>query len=454
MKLEPSLETLQAQVELRVLVGPQAGSCLNLSIGDYSLGTSDDCEIILIGPRLEPVHARLSFDGDQISIMPIDGRVCDAQGNEIADAFPLTLGMPVDLGGIWISVDSVDAAWPDPADVLPLPAPPVTPSSPALEVNETASKTVTSGDSLRKRAKITLLISVLSLLTLMLAGIFTVGWLLEQKAQPTAPAFATKPNVPPIPPQQQKINQIIKNLDLAKAVEIKVSDKGGVTVAGYLPDAAIKSQLVQALKNVTPAPTLAIYVDSELLEAAKRVVADKLDPSRIKLHAESVNLGTLKVHGAAQMQSARDNAFDVLKTEVPGLRQIEGSILQSDDLPQQFQERISSAGLTKKLQIVSRQPEFVLRGVMNEDDLRNWESILMAFHNDYGQILPIRATIKLIEKKLPVNVQIIVGGTMPFVITEGGQRVTRGGDVSGHTLITVKDTEVIFDGNEKVKISR
>ena len=43
---------------------------------------------------------------------------------------------------------------------------------------------------------------------------------------------------------------------------------------------------------------------------------------------------------------------------------------------------------------------------------------------------------------------------MPFVITENGQRVTRGGDINGHTLIPIKDTEVIFDGNEKIKISR
>jgi hypothetical protein len=43
---------------------------------------------------------------------------------------------------------------------------------------------------------------------------------------------------------------------------------------------------------------------------------------------------------------------------------------------------------------------------------------------------------------------------MPFVITESGQRVTRGGDINGHTLMTIKDTEVIFDGNEKIKIAR
>jgi type III secretion system YscD/HrpQ family protein len=235
---------------------------------------------------------------------------------------------------------------------------------------------------------------------------------------------------------------------------MKISDKGSISVSGYLPDDTTKKRLIQALDNVSPSPKTELYVDSELLEASKKILADKLDPARAKLKAESVTNGVLKVRGAVSMQTAKENAYEMVKSEVPGLRQIDGVILQADDLPQQFQEKIISAGLVKKLQVVSRQPEFVLRGAMTEEDLRNWETVLTEFNEDYGKILPIRAMIRVIQKKSPFNVQIVVGGNMPFVITESGQRVTRGGDINGHTLMTIKDTEVIFDGNEKVKISR
>ncbi|MBM3337589.1 MAG: hypothetical protein FJY60_07905 [Betaproteobacteria bacterium] len=181
---------------------------------------------------------------------------------------------------------------------------------------------------------------------------------------------------------------------------------------------------------------------------------DKLDPARAKLKAEGVKNGALKLRGAVLTQTAKDSVYEMIRSEVPGLRQIDGVVLQADDLPQQFQEKIVSAGLAKKLQVVSRQPEFVLRGAMTDDDLRSWETLLTEFNEDYGKILPIRVTIRLVPKKSPFNVQIIVSGNMPFVITDSGQRVTRGGDINGHTLITVKDTELIFDGNEKVKISR
>jgi type III secretion system YscD/HrpQ family protein len=454
MKLEPSLDTLQAQVELRVLVGPQAGSSLSLGMGDYSLGTSDECEIILIGSRLEAIHATLSVDGDQITVKPVEGKVCDAQGNEILDTFPLTLGMPVDLGGVWVSVDNVDAHWPDPADVLPLPVKPSPGAQAAAEGKISLPAPGIPAHRLRNRAKITLIISAAGLSLIALAGISLTAWLIEQQAHPQVVATVSKPVVPTTSVNQQKIQQIIQNLDLAGLVEMKVSDKGSIRVSGYLPDDSTRKQLAQALDRVSPSPMKALYVDDELLEAAKKVLANKLDPARVVLKAESVKKGGLKVSGAVLTQTAKENAYEMIKSEVPGLRQIDGVVLQADDLPQHFQEKIVSAGLARKLQVVSRQPEFVLRGTMTDEDLRNWETVLTEFNESYGKILPIRATIRLIQKKSPVNVQIIVGGNMPFVITESGQRVTRGGDINGHTLITVKDTELIFDGNEKVKISR
>ena len=137
MKLEPSLTTLQAQIELRVLLGSQAGSRLTLTAGQYDLGSGDDCAVILSGPKMEEMHARLNFDGERITISPMDGKISDAHGNEITEDYPLGFGAPIEIGGIWIAVDEIDAEWPDPADVVPImPAPPVhaqTKDTPSVE---------------------------------------------------------------------------------------------------------------------------------------------------------------------------------------------------------------------------------------------------------------------------------------------------------------------------------
>lgn len=117
MKIEPHIEAMLAQVELRVLYGPQAGSRLPLSSGTYLLGTGDECAVMLAGPRMRETHASLEFDGETPSITPVEGQVFDAQGNEIQGTLPMRLGMPVELGGVWISLDLIDSEWPDPEEV-------------------------------------------------------------------------------------------------------------------------------------------------------------------------------------------------------------------------------------------------------------------------------------------------------------------------------------------------
>src|SRR4051812_45332725 len=103
--------------ELRVLLGAQAGSRLPLRDGEYTLGSSDDGSIILVGPRIAAVHATLRVDGDTVQVRPEAGRVLDAQGRELTQAQPLAAGMPVELDGVWITDDRSEAAWPDVRDL-------------------------------------------------------------------------------------------------------------------------------------------------------------------------------------------------------------------------------------------------------------------------------------------------------------------------------------------------
>ena len=180
MKLEPSLETLQARIELRVLFGPQAGSRLQVAPGNYDLGEGDECEVILSGPKMLGRHAQLSFDGEQLTISPLDGKVCDAQGNEITESFPLGLGMPVEMGGIWISVDDVDAEWPDPTDVVSImPPAAAAPATSTSAEDSSTEKNDSADEKPRRRAKAALITSITALTVMGIAGITLAAWLVN-----------------------------------------------------------------------------------------------------------------------------------------------------------------------------------------------------------------------------------------------------------------------------------
>jgi hypothetical protein len=83
-----------------------------------------------------------------------------------------------------------------------------------------------------------------------------------------------------------------------------------------------------------------------------------------------------------------------------------------------------------------------------------WEKLLLSFNEEFGSLLPIRATISLVQSKPPVGLQMIVGGPMPFIVTDSGQKIGRGGNANGNVLTIVRDNEVVFEGKERYKFSR
>ena len=455
MKLEPSLETLQARIELRVLFGPQAGSRLHVTPGNYDLGEGDECEVILSGPKMVGRHAQLSFDGEQLTITPLDGKVCDAQGNEITESFPLGLGMPVEMGGIWISVDDVDAEWPDPTDVVSIMPPPA--AAPAVSTNADGGSAVinnSADETPRRRAKVALITSITALTVMGIAGITLATWLVNHPNEQAKTLDVSPKTALPDPPNLHEVRQILGTTATGSSVEVIVTRDRRLLIKGFVPDQASKTALTTVLETLTPPPQIELLVDADLSAAAATLLAERIDPSSAKLKVESVSGGVLTIEGAVLTQRARDAVMDLLQTSLPGLKRVNASIVMAEDLPQLLQDQLAASGLLKKIQIIDRQPEFILRGALTDDDMRRWENLIVNFTERYGKLLPVKAVFKLATRKPPVNVQAIVGGTTPFVITENGDRITRGGDVNGNTLMIVKDSEIIFEGSERFRISR
>ena len=449
MKLEPSLETLQPQIELRVILGSQAGSRLTLAPGDYALGSGDDCSIILMGPKIETMHARLSFDGETPSITPLEGKVFDAQGKEIEDTLALALGMPIEIGGIWISIDDVDAEWPNPTDVVPIM--PAAASEAAVAAPQDPLAAPDPAKSVGAKWVFISAVVLLSLAALSAAG-FLVWMDTTDQQKHKAPAQMQVPAT--TPPSMRKVRDIVATSGVGSAVEISATRDQRVLVKGFVPDEKTKLVLIQALAEVKPAPKIDLVIDTELKETAVRLITEKIDPNRAKLRVESVSGGILTIEGAVLTQSVRESVMDLLHAGVPGIKRVNASIILTEDLPQLLQDHLADSGLLKKMQIIERQPEFLIRGNLNEEEMQRWETLIVNFSERYGRLLPVKATIKLSFRKPPVNVQAIVGGNMPFVVTESGDRVTRGGDINGNTLLTVKDNEIVFEGSERFRIAR
>lgn len=455
MKIEPHLESMLPQLELRVLHGLQSGSRLTLFIGDYVLGTDDECEVMLAGPRLRGVHARLQFDGDRAAITPLDGKVLDAQGNEIGENFPLALGMPVDLGGVWICVDEIDTPWPATDELIPHPAPqPTTVREESVRSTPTAATAlpaIPKQDSNRKHARRVLVFAMSTLATIALLGIVGAGWLATRSVETPTPA-------PPRNEDGKQLDALMARLAETfpgRSISVKPGAGGVTVVTAYAADKTMADRMETSIRKYAGTPIVQLFRDDSMLDSAREVTRKfRQDGTRAMAQVTEVSNGVAVVKGTIVSNSTRDELLEALRNGVAGLRSIDASLRNAEELPSVLSDRIANAGLSKKLQVVSQQPEFILRGALSEEDMQRWESLLLDFSNEFGRLLSIRATIALLQQRPPVDIKTIVGGPMPFIITESGQRISIGGETNGHTVSAIRDNEVIFDGNQRYRIPR
>ena len=457
MKIEPQLEVLLPQLELRVLHGPQAGSRLTLSVGEYMLGTDDDCEVMLAGPRLMGVHAKLRIDTDAATISPIDGTVLDGHGKAISQDTLLALGMPVEIGGIWVSVDEVDAPWPSTETLIPQPV--VTPLPESSDLNEPSaapSQELPANQDIdaqraRVRARRILIVSLAGLTMIGILGVAGILWL----SQPAPPVAQEVDNKKPSMDSRPSLSDRLAEAFPGRTIRVSTAKAGPPVVTAYASDRRMGTQMQQLIRKHDSTSMLHIFIDEEMQESVRTILEKyRQDGKRAVVQVSEVKNGVASVRGIVTSASVRDELIENLKNSVSGLRSVDTNFQSAEDLSSILTERLVVADLSNKLKVISRQPELVLRGSLSEDEIQRWEKLFIQFTDEFGQLLPIRTVISVQQKRPPINVQTVVGGPMPFIITDTGQRIGVGGEVNGHTITSIRDDEIVFDGTQRYRISR
>jgi type III secretion system YscD/HrpQ family protein len=454
MKIEPHLEQMVPLVELRVLYGPQAGSRLTLSPGVYLLGTGDDCEVMLSGPRMRESHASLNFNGEALQISPSEGDVCDIHGTPLDEAAVLTLGMPFELGGVWLTIDSTNSPWPEAEAIAAMAG--LAQPTPSAEGDPPVDASIDSAAPVAPPSSRSPLAVRIAMATIAFIGIATLGlstWFLhDELAANRAPARAAE--AAQADDQGASLRALLARIAPDMRIDLRRMNSGGLELVGYAPDQASRDRVIDQVRKVGGVENVQIYADSELLASVQKIVASRNHPQRMVVSVSSLKNGRADITGAVANANMRDALIEAIRNEVPGVHEVTGSLRSIEDLASVFEERLISSGLSGKLQVLDRQPEFVVRGRLVDADIDKWERVILSFHEEFAAILPIRATLTTLQRKPPIEVQMIVGGTMPFIVTENGQKVGRGGDAGGHVLSIVRDNEVVFDGAERFRIGR
>lgn len=454
----------ESVVELRVLHGAQTGGCLALAPGEYLLGSGDDCAVMLAGQTMAERHAILRFDGKTALIAPFDGIVLNANGDEIESEQELVLGLPVELGGVVITVDHTDAPWPEPKSTMPVGRARRTMQEGRSEQDETpdmesdpqeihsepeadeekavAEAAVPRASRFRRRLLIILLAAGIS-------SLGAVAWYdMGKKQAVKVPAVAERK----VEVQQPPAAAVKTLADFASSALTLKKEGPGWQVLGYVATDSEYTSLTNALAAAAPAVEVKVSVDEDIVRDVKAV----LDGEELNayLKVDSATHGVVVLSGAAGSAEEVERIRSLVMGRVSGVQQVKANLLLPEQLRGKLKERIAAAGLSDRLVVRREGDELRLAGKLTLDEIRRWEEVLLAFSRDYGNVLPVRATVTRLIPKPPIGVQIIVGGAMPYIVTENGEHVNQGGSVDGHTLMSIKDGEVVFEGSQRVRIAR
>lgn len=441
-------------LELRVLRGPQAGSRLELAVAEYVLGASDQCAIILAGPHVEDEHALLRFDGRCARIQPLNGSLADTRGGQIAAEMELVPGKQIVLGGIWIAVDHPEAGWPDPQTVGADPGE----TAPAVPGPARPEEPVPAGSEAAPAAppprKTALAIAALLAATVAAGAIAALAWPgpdrpLAAAHGPDTHAAVVRPDLAAPP---KAVTDFLGAFDGGARLAVRRDEDGGWVVDGYVKSRAARQALADGLADIGHPVGMRVTVEEDLVDAATRWLAQR--PGTGALKVENAGAGALRLTGSlADEQSLQALTKDLLD-KVEGVREIRPEVLFAGQLREQLMARIADAGLGKVLTVASEGPELVLTGKLTAEQTAAWERLLVEFTRQHGAALAIRASITRQVLKLPVGVQVVVSGPIPYIITSRGERVNQGSSINGVTLVSVKDGEVVFEGNHRYRLAR
>ncbi|HVZ45049.1 MAG TPA: type III secretion system inner membrane ring subunit SctD [Ramlibacter sp.] len=439
------------ELELRILHGPQAGSSMPLEEGEtYLLGTADNCAVLLAGTQIEAEHAELTVDATGIRVTPIEGKVMSIDRVEVSPGRFVVLGTVLRVGRVKLTVDSVDAPWPSEESLEEPDVVAVAKEEPAQAVAEAEPETLVKvvqpapRRKARRKARAAGVRAFVPQLLLGGAAMLMVGaalaaWVTSDGTQQHPAPETTAETTPETTPETAAAAGTAAEPKLA----LRAADALGARFAAA-PNAARGDPSAANSALMTPAERAAAVLD---------FVEAHYVPGEMELRSQPGRDGAVRIVGAAATEAAAAAVIDAARKRFAGAGPIEFSILTRPELAARFEEQLRGAGLASKFKVTQREPKMELEAVLAQPEVRTWENVFAGFTREYGSLLSITAHVRPErgEEIGPIQIETVVGGAFPYVVTAAGRRIAPGGVLEGRTLVAIRDGELVFSDGARMR---
>ncbi len=402
-----------SELIFKVLSGLHKGAELPLSLGSYTIGSSDECDIILQDETVAARHCELKV-AERLELTPLEGRVL-VEGKELQGTSELEPLKVVFTGDVAWCVGKSGDKWPS-----------VTMLQNQREEALTKQAKAEPRRAKQNRSSSGVLLAAAALLLVITA---VSAFLLLSKPQNRHKAVTAKT-------EAKDIRELIKGHPSVKIVKGK-----RVKIVGYVKTDKEKWELYKSVKLNFPKVGFEVYSEEEMLSLAGDV-ASVLGLDGLSF---SVSGGTIKVRGFVPDEKSLKKLVESLKRDVPGVQKVETDVYVLSNIKRYAEELLRIKGVT-----VSVKPHFIIiSGTVSAQDLSRIKTAVNRIKERYRDVFKIEEKIRVIRNYFSLNVRAVHIGFAKYVILADGRKYFEGATLpGGYTLekITPNKLVLVKDG--------
>ncbi|MFO1058400.1 MAG: type III secretion system inner membrane ring subunit SctD [Dongiaceae bacterium] len=452
-----------ARFLLKCLSGPNLGAEAVLPEGEFTIGSSDDCDVVLSDRAVAALHLRARAGDDGVTLLELPGIVLDEAGKALAQGSVVPLLALLLLGTTYLQIGRRDQPWPSARapQELPAAAEPAAPTpagdaapatSPEASKVEASNAEAPKAEASKAEASMAapepeaaraplpvsrpprrhLTVIVGAGLLLLLVLLVAVGaYLLGSAAEETVAAA-------PPPTLQERAATLLADEGLDSGVAALAAPDGRVSIAGYVRSAEQRRRLVQAVRSAKLPVGIEVWSEDTLAATAR----EELNAAGFDLAVTPLGLGRLRLQGYVGAADGLQRAIDGLRQDVAGIQDIENRVLTPVLAAEALRRLLAEQGLADRLTLKAGPGGLAVSGTLTDAEEPRWQAAAAAFTAAYGQAPRIMTAIATRPLSADLALRSIVVGPTSFITLGDGKRYRTGDSVSGYRVEAIAANQV------------
>lgn len=443
---------------LRILNPPHAGAQAEIGPDPLSIGSGEDCDLVLSDPLLQPAHCRIRRAGEGIEV-ELTGGAAHVDGEPVSQSpFVLRAGQVLSIGSTHIAFGDPGQVWS--AVSIPVlktfggPTPTAAAEPDAATSIESKPAPQDASQGLMRRFKIAVLGLAAFLLVLLVALFF---YRADQKRAMTSLARVPG-NANLLGNDYYKTN--LDNQAAERVAEkirrevsgstVTVSERSGRAVLRVYVRSREQASQAQSIANTAGSQVFSEIVSLEEIEKSAEMIASM---QGYVLDVTFSKDGTAYWSGFVPAQADWKALQQRLEVDLPYIKENVSEITFAKQIEETLRKLLADAGIMAEVAMNTQPRAIVLYGTLPENLSAAWAKVFDALKQKYGAIVELTDDVgtgkAVVVEGNPFHSEItgVTLGAIPSVILLDGQRIYEGAILQdGSVLSDIAENQLILTG--------